>query len=107
MKVLVTTAAVFLWLPLLACAQVASPQQQAQTAQKRSPQAVPPKTQPFGSEAFKPSKNTTIRWLGNAGFFINSRGTTLMVDPLLKGFDMPLLFEMPIALKTYLGWMPC
>jgi L-ascorbate metabolism protein UlaG (beta-lactamase superfamily) len=65
-------------------------------AQKRS-QAVPPKTQPFGSEAFTASNNTTIRWLGNAGFFINSRGTTLMVDPLLKGFDMPLLFDMPIA----------
>lgn len=66
------------------------------SAQKKS-QAVPPKTQPFGSEAFQPSKNTTIRWLGNAGFFINSRGTTLMVDPLLQGFDMPLLFDMPVA----------
>ena len=37
--------------------------------------------------------------MGNAGFFINSRGTTLMVDPLLKGFDMPLLIEIPIAPK--------
>jgi len=60
-------------------------------------QARPPATQPFGAEAFKPSNATTIRWLGNAGFLINSRGTTLMVDPLLKGFDMPLLFEVPIA----------
>ena len=66
-------------------------------AKKR--QARPPATQPFGAEAFQASKTTTIRWLGNAGFFINSRGTTLMVDPLLKGFDMPLLFEMPIAPK--------
>ena len=31
-----------------------------------------------------------------AGFLINSRGTTLMIDPLLEGFDMPLLIEMPI-----------
>jgi len=60
-------------------------------------QARPPATQPFGAKAFEAANNTTIRWLGNAGFFINSRGTTLMVDPLLKGFDMPLLIEMPIA----------
>jgi L-ascorbate metabolism protein UlaG (beta-lactamase superfamily) len=34
-----------------------------------------------------------------AGFRINSRGTTLMVDPLLGGFDMPIMIEMPIAAK--------
>ena len=62
-------------------------------------QAKAPKTQPFGAEAFKASDGTTLRWLGMAGFFINSRGTTLMVDPLLEGFDMPLLIEMPIAPK--------
>jgi L-ascorbate metabolism protein UlaG (beta-lactamase superfamily) len=28
---------------------------------------------------------------------INSRGTTLMVDPLLGGFDMPVMIEFPIA----------
>ena len=32
-----------------------------------------------------------------AGFLINSRGTTLMVDPLLGGFDMPVMIEFPIA----------
>ena len=48
-------------------------------------QAKAPKTQAFGAEAFKPSNKTTLRWLGMAGFFINSRGTTIMVDPLLKG----------------------
>lgn len=63
-------------------------------------QAKPPATQPFGAEAFGVSRNTTIRWLGNAGFFINSRGTSFMVDPLLIGFDMPLLIEMPIAPGT-------
>ena len=62
-------------------------------------QAKAPKTQPFGAEAFKPSDKTTLRWLGMAGFFINSRGTTLMVDPLLGGFDMPIMIDFPIAAK--------
>ena len=65
------------------------------TAQKKY-QARPPKTQPFGKEAFQPLKKTEIRWLGLGGFLINSRGTTLMVDPLLEGFDMPILIDFPI-----------
>ena len=32
-----------------------------------------------------------------AGFLINSRGTTVMIDPLLGGFDMPVMIEFPIA----------
>ncbi|UHG94480.1 MBL fold metallo-hydrolase [Spirosoma oryzicola] len=63
-------------------------------------QARSPKTQPFGAEAFGPSKQTTIRWLGFAGFFVNSRGTTFMVDPVLEGFDMPVLIDFPIAPKA-------
>lgn len=59
-------------------------------------QAVPPQTQMFGAEAFGLSNKTEIRWLGMAGFFINSRGTTLMVDPVLGDFDMPLLIEFPL-----------
>lgn len=62
-------------------------------------QARAPKTQPFGAEAFKASHHTTLRWLGGAGFFINTRGTTLMVDPLLEGFDMPIMIDMPIMPK--------
>jgi L-ascorbate metabolism protein UlaG (beta-lactamase superfamily) len=62
-------------------------------------QAKAPPTKPFGAEAFVPSNKTTLRWLGMAGFFINSRGTTLMVDPLLEGFDMPLMIDFPIAAK--------
>lgn len=62
-------------------------------------QAMPPSPKPFGSEAFEKSDKTVIRWMGNGGFFINSRGTTLMVDPLLKGFDMPVLFKAPIEPK--------
>jgi len=60
-------------------------------------QARAPKTQPFGGAAFDPSDGTTLRWLGMAGFLINSRGTTIMVDPLLQGFDMPIMIDMPIA----------
>ncbi len=59
-------------------------------------QAKAPPAQFFAGEAFVPSEQTVIRWLGGAGFFINSRGTTFMVDPVLKGFDMPLLIEEPI-----------
>lgn len=69
-----------------------------QVAQKQY-QAKAPPTQRFGKEAFEKSKNTTLRWLGMSGFLINSRGITFMVDPLLEGFDMPLLIEFPISAK--------
>lgn len=80
------------------CGWVAAEAQQQPAAKKQ--QARPPAVQPFGAEAFQPSGETTIRWLGNAGFLINSRGTTLMVDPLLEGFEMPLLFQPPILPKA-------
>jgi L-ascorbate metabolism protein UlaG (beta-lactamase superfamily) len=60
-------------------------------------QAMAPATQHFGTEAFGASPGTTLRWLGMAGFLINTRGTILMVDPLLGGFDMPTLVEFPIT----------
>ena len=66
---------------------------------RKTYQARAPKTQNFDTKAFQSSQKTIIRWLGNAGFFINARGTTIMVDPLLKGFDMPLLITMPIEAK--------
>ena len=72
-------------------------QAQTDTIKVKKYQAKPAKTQPFGVEAFKKSKKTIICWTGNAGFLINSRGTTAMVDPLLKGFDMPVLFQAPIT----------
>ena len=62
-------------------------------------QAVAPKTQTFGKEAFDIIPHTQIRWLGNGGAMINSRGTTIMIDPLLEGFDMPLMIDMPILPK--------
>lgn len=60
-------------------------------------QAKAPETKPFGNEAFAPSDRTVVRWLGNAGALINSRGTTIMIDPVLSGFDMPLLIKVPIT----------
>lgn len=59
-------------------------------------QAKAPASQPFGKEAFTASDNTVIRWLGMAGFLVNSRGTTFMIDPLLQGYDMPLLMKFPL-----------
>ena len=47
-------------------------------------------------KAFDKIEGTQIRWLGNAGIMINSKGTNVMIDPLLEGFDMPLLIEMPM-----------
>ena len=60
-------------------------------------QARAPRSRPFGAEAFKTGDGTVLRWLGMGGFLINSRGTTLMIDPLLGGFDMPVMIEFPIA----------
>ena len=60
-------------------------------------QARAPQTRPFGAEVFQPQDETVLRWLGMAGFLVNSRGTTLMVDPLLGDFDMPVLIDFPIA----------
>src|SRR4051812_3310221 len=70
------------------------------TRSEKKFQAKAPQTQPFGAEAFGRSNNTTIRWLGMAGFLVNSRGTTFMIDPLLEGYDMPLLRQFPIKPKA-------
>ncbi len=59
-------------------------------------QAVPGATLPVTATAFAPCDHTQIYWLGNAGVLLNVRGTVIMIDPLLEGFDMPLLFDMPI-----------
>lgn len=60
-------------------------------------QAVPEKTVPITGEAFEAKSETEIYWLGNAGALINSRGTALMIDPVLSGFDMPLLIDVPLT----------
>jgi L-ascorbate metabolism protein UlaG (beta-lactamase superfamily) len=65
--------------------------------ERRDLQATAQATETFGADAFDSSSGTTLRWLGMAGFLINSRGTTIMIDPLLGGFDMPIMIDMPIA----------
>lgn len=95
---IVISVALLQGLTSLSYAQI-TPDSTAKPAVKKY-QARAPKTQPFGAEAFGPSKQTTIRWLGFAGFFVNSHGTTFMVDPVLEGFDMPVLIDFPIAPKT-------
>lgn len=62
----------------------------------KTTQATPPQTIPIKKEAFQPRDNTALYWLGNSGLLLNSRGTCLLVDPVLEGFDMPLLIEMPL-----------
>lgn len=59
-------------------------------------QAMAPVPQHLDRSAFQPSPQTTLRWLGMAGFLLNARGTTMMIDPLLGGFDMPTLIDFPI-----------
>ena len=61
-------------------------------------QAVPERVIPIIAEAaFEKKDGTDIYWLGNAGALINSRGTTVMIDPVLSGFDMPLLIDLPLT----------
>ena len=67
-----------------------------ETKVEKNYQAKAPPTQFFGEEAFQESDSTTLRWLGMASFLINSRGTIFMIDPLLGGFDMPIMIEFPI-----------
>ena len=62
-------------------------------------QAVPEKTERITKEAFGLISKTEIRWLGNAGAMINAHGTVIMIDPILSGFDMPLLIDVPIQEK--------
>lgn len=59
-------------------------------------QAVALKTQKMTKDAFRKINHTEVYWMGNASIMINSRGTNIMIDPLLEGFDMPLLIDMPI-----------
>lgn len=62
----------------------------------KSGQAMPFETELIKSDAFEQIDHTEIRWLGNASIMINSRGHIILIDPILDGFDMPLLIDMPI-----------
>lgn len=98
MKKLCLISTIFITLSAIINSDAQTTSDSTKTTQKNY-QAKAPATQPFGKEAFEKSKNTTVRWLGMAGFLINSRGTTFMVDPVLEGFDMPLLINFPILAK--------
>ena len=59
-------------------------------------QAVAPLTQPITKDNFNDDQKTSIYWLGGAGIMIHSHQTNIMIDPVLEGFDIPLLYEVPI-----------
>lgn len=66
------------------------------TIRSEAGQAVPPPTERFAAEAFGGGEKTVLRWLGMAGFLVNSRGTVLLIDAVLRDFDMPLLIDLPL-----------
>lgn len=49
--------------------------------------------------AFHKTEETSIYWVCNSGVLINSRGTCIMIDPVLEGFDMPLLTPCPLHIE--------
>lgn len=60
-------------------------------------QAVAKKSIRMSAKDFEKKDGTSVYWLGGGGAMINSYGTIIMIDPVLEGFDMPLLIDMPIA----------
>lgn len=60
-------------------------------------QAVAPDARMMTEEDFHANEDTRIFWLGGAGIYLNSRGCGIMIDPVLEGFDMPLLYRIPAA----------
>lgn len=60
-------------------------------------QAIPAKITQIDQDAFQTGNRTEIRWLGGGAVMINARGNVIMIDPVLEGFDMPLIYEPPIA----------
>ena len=59
-------------------------------------QMVAPATCRMTAEDFENNGGTSVYWLGGGGAMINSQGTIIMIDPVLEGFDMPLLIDIPI-----------
>lgn len=57
-------------------------------------QAQAARTVKLSKKDFEDNNHIGIYWLGGGGAMINSFGTIIMIDPLLKGFDMPLLIDM-------------
>ena len=86
---------------IIFCSMMSNVQAQstADTSAPKKYQAKAPPTIPFDKNAFKISGKTVLRWLGMAGFHVNSRGTNIMIDPLLGGFDMKIMIDFPILAK--------
>ena len=59
-------------------------------------QAIPTHVEHIKPEAFDAINETQVRWLSGGAAMINSRGTVIMIDPVLEGFDMPLTYNPPI-----------
>lgn len=59
-------------------------------------QAMPEKTVPIPPEAFSDA-GTAAYWLGGGGALVVSHGTSIMIDPVLEGFDLPLLVRQPVT----------
>lgn len=60
-------------------------------------QAMPGPVKPISPKDFEDIDHTEVRWLGGGGILLNCRGTIVMIDPVLEGFNMPLLFDPPIS----------
>lgn len=58
-----------------------------------------PETQYFQKEAFASSNDTIVRWLGVGAAMMNSHGTCIMIDPMLKEPKMPMLLTFPIEVE--------
>lgn len=57
-------------------------------------QAQPASVRHLTHSDFENQNHIGVYWLGGGGAMINSYGTVIMIDPLLEGFDMPLLIDM-------------
>lgn len=62
-------------------------------------QAIPNTTIKINDKDFLDKGNTRIYWLGFAGILIVSNQSKILIDPVLEGFDMPVLIEFPIKTK--------
>ena len=60
-------------------------------------QAIPTGVEHIGKDAFGTLEGTQVRWLSGGAAMINTRGTVIMIAPVLEVFDMPLVYEPPIA----------
>lgn len=56
-------------------------------------QAQPAETVHLTKKDFENNGHIGIYWLGGGGAMVNAFGTVIMIDPLLTGFDMPLLID--------------